>query len=138
MPVAAGVYVVRDAKVTIEGVDYANQCTVARLVPDVPIQTQRTLVPDGTITDVDSAAWTFEVTAVQKNNTGGLAKVLRGMAPGEELEVVLTPKDATGEDVATFTIRSLPVPFGGEQGSFPTFEAVFPVLGSPVFSSVPA
>lgn len=138
MTVVAGVYVVRDAVVTVETVEYANQCNVARLVPETPVQTMRTLVPDGAIVDVDSPVWTFEVTAVQKNNTGGLAKVLRSAAPGTQLDVVLTPKDLTGEDSATFTILAMPVPFGGEQGSFPTFEAVFAVIGQPVFSSVSA
>ncbi len=136
MAVVAGVYVVRDALVTIDDVEYANQCTVARLVPDVPIQSLRTLVPDDVVQDVDSAVWTLEITAVQKNNTGGLAKVLRSTAPGSQLEVVLAPKDLTGEDKATFTILALPVPFGGEQGSFPTFESVFPVIGAPVFASI--
>lgn len=136
MPVAAGVYVVRDAVVTVEETEYANQCTVARLVPETPVQTLRTLVPDGAITDVDSPVWTFEVTAVQKNNTGGLAKALRAAAPGTQMDVVLTPKDLAGEDSATFTILAMPVPFGGEQGSFPTFEAAFAVVGQPVFSSV--
>lgn len=136
MAVASGVYVVRDASVEIDEIEYANQATVARLVPDVPIQSLRTLVPDGTIVDVDSASWTFELTAVQKNNTGGLAKVLRALAPGAELDIVLIPKDLAGEDKATFTVIGMPVPFGGPQGQFPTFEAVFPVKGQPVFSAV--
>jgi hypothetical protein len=136
MTVAAGIYVVRDAVVTVETIEYANQVTVARLVPDTPIQQLRTLVPDGVISDVDSAVWTLQLTLAQKNNTGGLAKVLRAAAPGDELDIVLTPKNLTGEDKATFTVLAMPAPFGGEQGSFPMAEMVFPVKGSPVFSSV--
>ena len=136
MAVAAGVYVVRDASITVETVEYANQVTVARLVPETPIQTLRTLVPDGAIVDVDSSVWTLELTIVQKNNTGGLAKVLRAATPGAELDVVLTPKDLAGEDLATFTIIAMPAPFGGQQGQFPTAELVFPVKGQPVFTSV--
>lgn len=136
MAVATGVYVVRDALISVETTDYANQITVARLVPDVPIQQLRTLVPDGVISDVDSAIWTLELTLVQKNNTGGLAKVLRAATPGDELDIVLTPKDLTGEDTAAFTILAMPAPFGGEQGSFPTAEMVFPVKGQPVFTTV--
>lgn len=138
MPAATGVYVVKDALVTIDSVEYANQVTSARLVPDVPIQTVRTLVPDGAIQDVDSPVWTFELTAVQKNNTGGLVKALRALEPGEQVTVILAPKDLIGEDKATFTVVSLPAPFGGAQGAFPTAEMVFPVVGAPVFSSISA
>ena len=82
--------------------------------------------------------WTFELTAVQKNNTGGLVKALRALTVGEQVDVILTPKDLTGEDTAAFTIVSLPAPFGGAQGAFPTAELVFPVVGAPVFTAVPA
>lgn len=136
MTVATGVYVVRDALFTLATVTYANQITVARLVPDVPIQTLRTLVPDGAIQDVDSAVWTLELTLVQKNNTGGLSKALRTAAPGSVLACVLAPKDLDGEDTAAFNILALPPPFGGEQGNFPTAEMVFPVVGQPVFSTI--
>jgi hypothetical protein len=136
MAVAPGIYVVRDAVVTIDSVEYANQVTSARLVPDTPIQTQRTLVPDGAITDVDSTVWTFELTALQKNNTGGLVKALRAIEPGDEVVVTLAPHDLTGEDEATFTIKVLHAPFGGTQGAFPTAEMVFPVVGQPSFEPI--
>jgi hypothetical protein len=136
MAAPTGVYVLRNSVVTIDEVEYANQATVARLVPDTPIQTLRTLVPDGVIQDVDTPVWTFEVTFVQKNNTGGLAKALRALAIGEQVEVVLTPHDLVGEDSATFTIVSLRPPFGGQQGQYPTAELVFPVVGQPVFAPV--
>lgn len=136
MPVADGIYVVKDSSLTVATVEYANQVTSARLVPNTPIQQVRTLVPDGTISDVDSPIWTFEVTILQKNNTGGLVKALRAAAPGAELVCVLSPKDLDGEDSATFTIIAVPPPFGGEQGAFPTAEMVFPVKGSPVFAAI--
>jgi hypothetical protein len=136
MAVVQGVYVVRDAVVTIDSVEYANQVTAARLVPETPIQTVRTLVPDGAITDVDSTVWTFELTCVQKNNTGGLVKALRALEPGEQVVVTLAPKDLTGEDEAQFTIMALPAPFGGAQGAFPTAELVFPVVGAPSFAAI--
>lgn len=136
MPVVPGVYVVRDAKITVEGITYDNQVTSAKLVPETPVQSLRTLVPDGTIVDVDSPVWTFEITIVQKNNTGGLAKAMRTFAPGEQIDIVLAPKDLTGEDQATFVALAMPSDFGGEQGSFPTAELVLPVVGVPVFSSV--
>lgn len=138
MSVPTGVYVLKDAAVTIDSVEYANQCTRARLTPDVPIQTKRTLVPDGIVQDVDSASWVFEVAALQKNDAGGLAKALRDATPGDELDVVLVPKDGLSMPQASFTILALPVTFGGEQGAFADFEASFPVLGQPVFGTTAA
>jgi hypothetical protein len=136
MAAPTGVHVLKDSSITVDDVEYANQSTVARLVPDVPIQTVRTLVPDGIIQDVDAPVWTFELTIVQKNNTGGLAKALRALTPGESVEIVLRPKDLTGEDQATFTVKALPPTFGGEQGSYPLSEMVFPVEGQPVFTAI--
>lgn len=136
MPSPINTFVMRDALVTVEAVEYANQCWVARLVPEVPIQSQRTLVPDGVITDVDSAVWTFEITFAQINKTGGLAKVLRDAEPGTEMDVVLTPHDTgVGSPSATFTVKSLPGPFGGTQGALANNELVLPVVGSPVFGA---
>jgi len=136
MAAVTGVYVVKDATFTLETVEYNNQITVARLVPDTPIQQLRTLIPDGVISDVDSPIWTLELTLVQKNNTGGLARALRTLGSGIEADCVLAPKNLDGEDQAAFTIISMLPPFGGEQGSFPTAEMVFPVKGQPVFSEI--
>lgn len=136
MPAAAGAFVVKDALVTIDSVEYANQVRIGRLVPDQSIQTYRTLVPDGAQQDVDSPVWTFELTGLQINRTGGLAKALRAIAPGEEVEVVLAPNNVVGDDQATFTIKGLAVPFGGEQGSYAEIEMVFPVVGDPVFAAI--
>ena len=136
MPAPANTFTMRDALVTVDLVEYANQAWKARLVPEVPIQSQRTLVPDGAIVDVDSAMWTFELTLAQINKTGGLAKVLRDAEPGTEMAVVLVPHDTgTGSPKATFTIKSMPGTFGGDQGALASNEMVFPVVGSPVFST---
>lgn len=135
MAAPTGVYVMKDANVTVDSVQYTNQCTRARLVPSADIQTVRTLVPDGVVQDVDSPTWVFEVTCLQKNNAGGLVAALRAAEPGDELEIVLAPKVLTGEDEATFTVLAVPAPFGGDQGAFPTAELVFPVLGQPVFAA---
>lgn len=135
MAVYANAHVMRDASIEIDEVEYANQVTKARLVPDTPVQTLRTLVPDGTIQDIDSSAWTLELSGVQSTKTGGLAKALNDAA-GTQIEVVIIPKNDTGEDTATVTIIAMPVEFGGEQGAFRTFEAEFPVVGQPVFGTV--
>jgi hypothetical protein len=136
MAAPTGAFVLKDATVTIDSVEYANQCTKAQLTPDQPVQTVRTLVPDGVVSDVDSAAWTFDISALQINGSGGLAKALRDADPGDTLACVLAPSNGTGNAKATFTILVLDVPFGGEQGNFATFEASFPVVGSPVFGTL--
>jgi|1185.fasta_scaffold601881_2 hypothetical protein len=135
MAAATGAYVYKDALITVEGTDYANQLSKAVLVPDTPVQTYRTLVPDGSVVDVDSPAWTFEVSALQINIAGGLAKALRDASPGDDLDIVLVPKKGSGNPQASFTIKAAPVDFGGEQGGWQTFEKVFGVVGSPVFGT---
>ncbi|MER5703478.1 hypothetical protein ABT023_16255 [Micromonospora sp. NPDC002296] len=132
MPAAAGAHVFRNAVVTVDDVEYANQLTKARLVPDTPIQTQRTLVPDGVVQDVDSTVWTFEISGLQINVAGGLAKALRDAA-GTQIEVTLQPKAGTGQATATFTVLALMPEFGGEQGNWLTQELELPVVGLPVF-----
>lgn len=134
MPAYADAHVLRNATVTIDEVEYANQVTKARLVPDTPVQTLRTLVPDGAIQDVDSTVWVLELSGVQSHKNGGLAKALTDAA-GTEIEVVIQPKAGTGQDTATVTIVAMPVEFGGEQGAYRTFEAEFPVVGQPVFGT---
>lgn len=136
MAAATGIYVLKNSIVEIDGVEYNNQTTSVRLVPEQQIQVQKTLVPDGTIQDVDAPVWTFEVTLLQKNNTGGLAKALRALAIGEQVEVELSPHNLTGEDKAVFTMVAIKPPFGGAQGAYPTAEMVFPVIGQPVFSAI--
>ena len=136
MPAPTGAFVVRNATVTVESVAYANQCTKARLVPDTPIQTVRTLVPDGAVQDVDSSVWTFEISGLQINIAGGLAKALRDATAGDQLDIVLAPQAGTGNAQATFVALALPVPFGDEQGKFATTEIVLPVVGQPVFGTV--
>jgi hypothetical protein len=127
----------RDALVTVETVEYANQCWRARLVPETPIISQRTLVPDGTIVDIDNPVWTFELTFAQINVTGGLAKALRDAVPGTEMDVILQPTggaaETVGSPMATFVVKAMPPAFGGTQGSLADNELVLPVVGSPVF-----
>lgn len=134
MAAPTGAHVMRNAKVTLDTVEYANQVTKARLIPETPIQTLRTLVPDGVVQDVDSTVWTLELSGVQDWKTGGLAKALND-ASGTEVDLVIQPKVGTGESTATVTVIAMPVEFGGEQGNFRTFEASFPVVGAPVFGT---
>lgn len=134
MPAATGAYVYRDALVTVDGTDYANNLRKARLVPDQPIQTYRTLVPDGTVQDADSVVWSFEIEGLQINTAGGLAAYLRTVS-GNTITVVLRPKTGTGLPQATFTAVAMMPEFGGEQGAFLTQTLTLPVNGSVVFGT---
>lgn len=138
MAAPTGAHVYKNAVFTIGATAYANQVRIARLVPDQPIQTYRTLVPDGSVSDVDSAVWTLELTGLQINRTGGLAEALRAAAatPDVPLAVVLAPHDADGETQAEFNVRPLMPPFGGEQGSWGVIEMVLPVIGQPTFEEI--
>jgi hypothetical protein len=126
--------VYRDIVFTVGGTSYANQVSKARLVPDVPVQTYRTLVPDGVVQDIDSTVWTLELGGLQINHTGGLADALRDAA-GTELACVLQPKTGSGQPTASFTIVSKMVPFGGEQGKYMEIDDEFPVVGAVTFGT---
>jgi hypothetical protein len=132
MPAATGAYVYRDASVTADGTEFANQLRKARLVPDQPVQTYRTLVPDGAVQDADSVVWTFEIEGLQINIAGGLAYYLRQQA-GLQVAFTLTPKTGTGNPKATFTGVAITPEFGGEQGAFLTQTLTIPVIGVPTF-----
>lgn len=138
MAVATGIYVVKDALITLATVEYENQVTSAVLKAEQNVQTLRTLAPDGALTDTDSPVWTLELTIVQKNNTGGLAHALRtaAAAPDSPLAVVLAPKNLDGEDQAAFSIKPVWPDFGGAQGAYPTAELVLAVIGQPVFTPI--
>ena len=135
MAAPTGACVAKNFVLTVAAVAYANQARIARLVPEAEIQTYRTLVPDGVVQDVDSPAWRLELTALQINKDGGLAKALRAAEVGDVLACVLTPQSGEGESAA-FSVLAVPVPFGGEQGAFATMELVLPVIGQPVFTDL--
>jgi hypothetical protein len=123
--------VLKDSLFEMEGTDYANQLTRVRLVPDVPSQQIRTLVPDGVINDTDSATYTLEIAGIQKLAAGGLLKLLNESEPGTLLDVTWQPlKDTPGQPEYTLTVKSKPGPVGGDQGAFATFELVLDVEGS--------
>jgi hypothetical protein len=131
----ARAHVVKNIVFTVEAVDYANQVTKVRLVPDQSVQTMRTAVPDGTITDTDSPVWTLELAGVQDFGTGSLGAALRTAAnAGTDLDVEYQPKAGTGQDKAVFVIRPTQIPFGGDVGNFRTFDVTIPVIGQPTFS----
>lgn len=136
MSTPTGAFVVRNGLFTVEGTDYANQAKKFRLVPDTPVQSYRTCVPDGIVQDIDSSVWTLEITGLQINRSGGLAKLLRDTPAGDQLDIVMAPKNASGEDKATFTVLCMPPPFGDEQGKYAEIDLPLPVLGTPVWGTV--
>jgi len=135
MPATTGALVYRDALITVDGTDYANQLRKARLVPDQPIQTYKTLVPDGAVQDVDSPVWSWELEGLQINAVNGLAYYLRNLAVGTNISVVLQPKTGVGQAKATFTAVALKVEFGGEQGAFLPYTLSLPVIGEPIWGT---
>jgi hypothetical protein len=134
MPAHTGAFLIRDAVLKLGGTTFTNQVWRARLVPDTPIQQQRTLVPDGTISDVDSAMWTLELAGVQDYETGGLAAYLQTNA-GNQVAFVIAPKSGAGKKQASGTVIAINPDFGGEQGEFASFEIELPVVGAPTFAA---
>lgn len=137
MPAYTGAIVMRDSIFTIEATDFANQVTNVQLVPDTPIQTLRTLVPDGVIQDVDSTAWTLQISAVQSWETGGLANILHANV-GTAVTVTFAPKKGVGKKLFTFDVIAVDPPVGGEAGSFAILELELPVVGGITVGTVPS
>lgn len=137
MAAYAGAFVIRDALVKFGASEYGNQVSKARLVPERNVQTMRTLVPDGTLTDVDSASWTLELSGVQDWEDGGLADYFKDNA-GSLVTAVIAPANDTGNVQATVEVRVFEVPFGGESGQWATFEVTFPVQGEPTWGTISA
>lgn len=135
MTAYTGGFVIKNALLSLEGTDFSNQVNKARLVPDVNVQTMRTLVPDGQIVDIDSPVWTLELSGVQDYETGGLADFLRDNA-GTLQTAILAPRNASGKQKWTIEVMCLPVEIGGTTGEWATFDAEFPCSGQPVPSTV--
>lgn len=136
MTAYAGAFVIRNALVTFGATDFTNQCSKARLIPDTPIQTMRTLVPDGAVVDVDSTVWTLELSGLQDWETGGFA-LYCNTNNGSLISVVIAPQNTAGKKKATISARVLPVQFGGQQGEFAQFDLTLPCAGQPVFAALP-
>jgi hypothetical protein len=134
MAAYAGAFVLRDCVVKFGSTDYANQCSTARLTPEVNTQVMRTLVPDGAVTDIDSAVWTLELKGLQDHEAGGLAAYLFANA-GATSTLTLAASKGTGKRQATITVRLVPPPFGGETGEWSEMDLELPCQGQPVFAA---
>lgn len=128
-------FVMRNSSAKFETVEYKQQLTKARLVPEAETQTLKTLDPATVYQDVDNNSWTFEIGGIQGwDSTTGLCEFLHDNH-GLEVEVVLQPKVGTGERTATFTVIAKSQEFGGEQGNWAEFETELGVVGQPVFGA---
>jgi hypothetical protein len=127
MSVPTGAFVMKNALVKIGSVDYSNQISKVRLVPDTNIQTMKTLVPEGVIQDVDTPTWTVEITAIQDmTDSVGLARYLTENH-GTTVAMEVTAK--VGGVKATFNVLCMATELGGEQGNFAVIEVELPVVG---------
>lgn len=123
----------RDSTVTIDGVEYNNQLNKVRFVPDTPMEQMPVLTPTGTITDIGTTTWTCELGGVQDYGSGSLGAALRAAA-NTLVDVVFQPRIGTGQDKITASVMAMPIEFGGEQGSWRTFDITLPVDGQPTFA----
>jgi hypothetical protein len=110
------------AVVKIDAVD----ATTALLTGDAPIQQMRTLVPDGVISDVDSAIYSFQLAGPQ----GTALYTALVAAEGESVEVIFQAEHGVGKTVATFDAIVPVLPLGGQQGAWRTFDITLPVSGA--------
>lgn len=136
MTAYAGAILIKDALVKFGATTFTNQCTKARLVPDTPSQTLRTMVPDGQVTDNDSSVWTLELEGLQDWETGGWAAYMNTNS-GSLITVVIAPKLGSGKMQATVSARIKPVPFGGSQGEFAMLDIELDIQGQPTFAAQP-
>jgi len=130
MPAHAGAFVLRDCLLKLGASTFTNQAWEARLTPDTPIQQQRTLVPDGTISDVDSPTWVLKITGLQDHEASGLADFLWDNA-GLQVSYEYAPRVGSGKAKFTGTLTVVHPPIGGEQGKFADMEMELPILGTP-------
>jgi len=135
IPAYTGAFVNRNALFTLGGTSFANQLWKIRIVPDTPFQQQRTMIPDGTISDVDSATWVMELEGLQDFETGGLAAYLQTNA-GTQVAFAYAPVNTAGKKKVTGTVVVIASVVGGEQGEFAQMELEMPIIGQPTFTTV--
>lgn len=135
MTAAAGGFVIKDALVSFgpvggPEVDYTNQLDTATLTPEQATQTKKTLVPDGTLQDVDNATWSLTLAGIQDYVAArGFARYLLDHV-GAKAQFTVEPI-ADGVGMTGICVVKA-VPFGGETGNWAEFSVELPVIGQPV------
>jgi len=135
LPAYTGAFVLRNSVFTLGGTSFANQVWDVTIEPDTPVQQQRTLVPDGTISDVDSATWVMKVTGLQDPQAGGLAAYLFTNA-GTQVAFTYAQVNTVGKVKYSGTVIAVYPTVGGEQGEFAQFEIEMPIIGTPTLGVV--
>ncbi len=127
--------VLRDALISIAGTEYQSQCKKARFVPAADTVNYPVLVPEGQISDVGNATWTLELAGLQYYAAGGLTEYMNAHH-GEEVVVVIAPKNEAAWPEYTATVVCMAQPIGGDVGQMAEFDTTLPVKGSPVAGTV--
>src|SRR5690606_23803825 len=125
---ASNAFIMRSSIAEFDTTDYAEELSRAELVPDTQVE-QLKLLKGNTVSDVDNPSWTFAISGIQDwTVTQGLCDFLNANH-GEKVEVTFQPRLGTGERTANFGVVATSPNFGGEQGSWATFELELPVDG---------
>ena len=123
--------IMRDSEIIFGADEYTAQIRKAVLMPDVPMQQTRTLVPDGVISDVDDPVWTLQLEGLQDWRDGvGFARYLTDNS-GTAVTATITPR--VGGVTATVEVILKAVAFGGTRGDWEAFETELPCNGQPTF-----
>lgn len=131
MPAYGGAYVLKDGILKFGATDYTNQHWDCTIEPETPIQQQRTMVPDGQVSDADSATWVMKLTGFQDWESTGLAAFLWANANLTSSFTYATKK-GSGKVQFTGTVTIVAPPIGGKQGEFAQIEIELPLTGAPV------
>ncbi len=136
MPAYAGARVFRDAMFKLSGTDFANQAWEITMDGDTPIQQQRTLVPDGGISDVDTPLYKISLEGLQDWETTGLAKFL-WTNRGAQVAFVFAARKGSGLAQHSGTLICVAPPAGGKQGEFLQMQMELPIIGEPTLGTQP-
>jgi hypothetical protein len=138
MPAYPRAHVVKRHLFELDGVDYSNQLQTVLLTPNSETQSYRIAVPDGNVTDNDSATWTIQLIGIQDFGTGSLGAALRA-GNGLDMDFVYEPNvtDNGGDDHVEGVMKGAPIPIGGTAGQFRTFDMSFGVSGEPLVTQSP-
>ena len=129
---ASNAFIMRSSIAEFDTKDYAEELSRAELVPDTQVE-QLKLLKGNTVSDVDNPSWTFAISGIQDwTVTQGLCDFLNANH-GEKVEVTFQPRMGSGQRTATFNVIAMSPNFGGEQGSWATFELELPVDGEIVW-----
>jgi len=136
--VAVEPYLSTDFSIIIEGVEYAEAASSAKLTPSASVATWKGGRKTSVFSRSTSPTYSFDLNIAQDWSTAESLSIFCQEHGGEEVEVVFVPNfhaDTAKHRVATF--RAI-VPFvdaGGDIDAFATAAASWSVLGAPDWST---